>query len=74
MAWYCMDVTVHTNDQQTEVCLLCSQYDIALGALLCRDALRFVALREDFKTARVDGKTLQQLFSGEGMESQLGQR
>ncbi len=37
-----------------------------------RDALRFIALREDFKTARVDGKTLAQLFAGEGMEKQMG--
>jgi hypothetical protein len=41
---------------------------------LCRDALRFIALREDFRTAKVDGKTLLQLFSGEGMEGQLGQQ
>jgi hypothetical protein len=40
----------------------------------CRDALRFIALREDFRTAKVDGKTLLQLFSGEGMEGQLGQQ
>ncbi|KAF8067429.1 SEC10a [Scenedesmus sp. PABB004] len=39
-----------------------------------RDALRFIALREDFRTAKVDGKTLQELFSGEGMEGQLGAR
>ncbi|WIA33366.1 hypothetical protein OEZ86_006503 [Tetradesmus obliquus] len=39
-----------------------------------RDALRFIALREDFRTAKVDGKTLLQLFSGEGMEGQLGQQ
>lgn len=32
----------------------------------CRDALRYIALREDFKTARVDGKPLMALFSGEG--------
>lgn len=29
-----------------------------------RDALRVISLREDFKTAKVDGKTLGQLFSG----------
>lgn len=29
-----------------------------------RDALRIIALREDYKTARVGGKTLGQLFSG----------
>ncbi|KAF8067428.1 hypothetical protein HT031_002476 [Scenedesmus sp. PABB004] len=39
-----------------------------------RVALRFIALREDFRTAKVDGKTLQELFSGEGMEGQLGAR
>lgn len=33
----------------------------------CRDALRYIALREDFKTARVDGKPLAALFSGEGI-------
>jgi hypothetical protein len=31
-----------------------------------REALRYVALREDFRTARVEGRTLQQLFSAEG--------
>jgi hypothetical protein len=39
----------------------------------CRDALRYIALREDFKTARVDGKQLVVLFSGEGLESHMGQ-
>jgi hypothetical protein len=39
----------------------------------CRDALRYIALREDFKTARVDGKPLVVLFSGEGLESHMGQ-
>ncbi|GBF89405.1 exocyst complex component [Raphidocelis subcapitata] len=29
-----------------------------------RDALRIISLREDFKTARVDGRTLGQLFTG----------
>lgn len=29
-----------------------------------RDALRVISLREDFKTARVDGRTLGQLFTG----------
>lgn len=40
---------------------------------VCRDALRYIALREDFKTARVDGKPLVVLFSGEGLESHMGQ-
>jgi hypothetical protein len=44
------------------------------AACVFRDALRFIALREDFRTAKVDGKTLLQLFSGEGMEGQLGQQ
>eukprot|EP00882_Tetradesmus_deserticola_P020200 GHRQ01021777.1.p1 GENE.GHRQ01021777.1~~GHRQ01021777.1.p1 ORF type:complete len:385 (+),score=188.27 GHRQ01021777.1:1103-2257(+) len=39
-----------------------------------RDALQFIALREDFKTAKVDGKTLLQLFSAEGMERHIGQQ
>ncbi|KAI8464865.1 MAG: exocyst complex component Sec10-domain-containing protein [Monoraphidium minutum] len=30
-----------------------------------RDALRVIALREDFKTAKVDGRSLAQLFSGQ---------
>jgi hypothetical protein len=30
-----------------------------------KDALKYIGLREDFKTAKVDGKALQQLFSGE---------
>lgn len=29
-----------------------------------RDALRIISLREDFKTAKVEGKTLGQLFTG----------
>jgi hypothetical protein len=29
-----------------------------------RDALRVISLREDFKTAKVDGKSLGRLFSG----------
>jgi hypothetical protein len=33
-----------------------------------REALRYIALREDFKTARVEGRTLQQLFSAEGLD------
>lgn len=37
----------------------------------CRDALRYIALREDYKTARVDGKALAVLFSGEGLESHM---
>lgn len=37
-----------------------------------RDALRYISLREDFKVARVDGKPLLVLFSGEGLESHLG--
>lgn len=37
-----------------------------------RDALRYIALREDFKVARVDGKPLLVLFSGEGLESHMG--
>eukprot|EP00877_Chromochloris_zofingiensis_P003097 jgi/Chrzof1/12789/Cz07g07190.t1 len=36
-----------------------------------RDALRFISLREDFKSAKVDNKTLAQLFAGEGMEGQI---
>jgi hypothetical protein len=32
--------------------------------LFVRDALRIISLREDFKTARVDGRTLGQLFTG----------
>eukprot|EP00775_Hariotina_reticulata_P013513 gene13513-13638_t len=38
-----------------------------------RDALRFISLREDFRTAKVQGKSLLQLFSGEGMEKHIGQ-
>jgi hypothetical protein len=37
----------------------------------CRDALRYIALREDYKSARVDGKPLVALFSGEGLESHM---
>lgn len=40
---------------------------------LRREALRFISLREDFRTARVDGRSLLELFSGEGMEAQIGQ-
>ncbi len=31
-----------------------------------REALRYISLREDFKAARVEGRSLQQLFSAEG--------
>eukprot|EP00879_Flechtneria_rotunda_P023469 GHRR01024825.1.p1 GENE.GHRR01024825.1~~GHRR01024825.1.p1 ORF type:complete len:107 (+),score=42.48 GHRR01024825.1:354-674(+) len=39
-----------------------------------REALRFISLREDFRTAKVDGRTLLQLFSGEGMDAQIAQQ
>lgn len=29
-----------------------------------KEALRFIGLRQDFKTARVDGRSLAQLFGG----------
>lgn len=30
-----------------------------------KDAMRYIQLREDFKTARVEGRTLGQLFTSE---------
>jgi len=46
---------------------------MSLALLVFRDALLFISRREDFRTAKVQGKTLLQLFSGEGMEKQIGQ-
>lgn len=35
-------------------------------ALPCREALQYIRLREDFPYARVEGKSLQDLFGGDG--------
>lgn len=63
--------------KQEAPCTICHCWWLQLGMQLvalylrcpaaCRDALRYIALREDFKMARVDGKPLAALFSGEGI-------
>jgi hypothetical protein len=52
----------------------CSTFDLKTPlsfVFACRDALQYIALREDYKTARVDGKPLVVLFSGEGLDSHM---
>lgn len=50
----------------------CMRLPAAAPLMSVREALRYISLREDFKTARVDGHSLAALFSGEGLEAQLG--